>query len=158
MFCFRWRATSLATSEPEVHDQFNLPRVIERLSAGIVAAGIVDRQLVGPPRISRICRCVQELTHLRSGTCNRRYNRRPESGVDVGSELGVVEEIGRLRGEAQFIVLAKFEVFLERHVYVPSRGAAQAVITRLRISIPKVIGEHSPTCGGYGAPGKGIHV
>lgn len=65
-------ATPLASSEPEVHDQFNLPRVIQRLSTGIVATGIVDRQLVGSPRIGRLRRCVQELTHLVCGTWNWR--------------------------------------------------------------------------------------
>src|SRR5215475_6938810 len=140
-------------SECEVRHELHLTRIVDRLSARIVAAGVVDWQLVRAPRVCYI----KQLPNLHSGRGICSCGRCSKQGIDVRPELRVVEEIGGLSREAEVISLSNFEILLESHVHIPSGGAAEVVVARLRIAVPEVIRKDFAR-GSYGASRKSVDV
>src|SRR5262249_50671639 len=55
------------------------------------------------------------------------------------------------------VLLAHFEVFLDRQIHIPTRGTTQVIVARLRIAIPEQIRKHSFRRS-YCSCGKSVYV
>src|SRR5262249_16293454 len=140
-------------SECEVRHELHLTRIVDRLSARIVAAGVVDWQLVRAPRVCYI----KQLSHFNAGRRIRRCSCSSKQSIDVRPELRVVEQIRGLSREAEIISLSNFEILLESHVHVPSGGGMEMVVGGLGMAVGEIMRKDFAG-GSYGASRESVDV
>src|SRR6185503_14834811 len=123
-------------SEPELGRQFKLPAVVSiRLAVSPKVVGILRRAY---------------------GTCG--HTGSPESHVDSGFPLGVIQGVGCLGREQQRILLTKANIFVQGQIQVPVWVATDIAICCRGIAVPEDISDRHSVWTSHSATAKCIYV